>query len=83
MPGGVESVVFREQNLNHSESSDVIVVNNAPGFQLDFSPVAENFTFDFDNDCAVFGEGTGAGIQICLWSDNSTLMAGNYASRTS
>ena len=26
----------------------------------------------------MFGEGTGVGIQICLWSDNSTLMAGNH-----
>ena len=57
MPEGVDSVNFREEQLNpfsHGTkftAPSAAVVNNASGFQLDFSPVSSSFSFDLPNDC--------------------------------
>jgi hypothetical protein len=57
------------------EDSLPVLITNAPGYQLDYFPIEPSYTFG-DNDCTVFGESRGDGINICVASNNSTIVAG-------
>jgi len=52
-----------------------IVVENAPGLQLEFLTLngGDNFT---DNDCKVYGLSNSTGLYICLASDGPSMLAG-------
>lgn len=58
------------------DNADAILVNNAPGYHLEFSPPGDDFTFGQD-DCATFGQKRGDGLFLCIGSSNSDLVAGH------
>jgi hypothetical protein len=53
----------------------VIVVENAPGLQLDFSTLSMGYNFT-DNDCKIYGLSNSSGLYICLASDGPSMLAG-------
>lgn len=84
LPGGLELVYLDPQEefdntnfFNQQELDDLtsILVYDAPGFQVEFSPVESNYTFD-PEDCKMYGETVRDGFYICLASRGSDLLAG-------
>jgi hypothetical protein len=66
-------------NLNATlfNNAAVVLVRNAPGYQLDFYPMEEGFVFDKSTECMTFGQTRGQGLFMCLASNDSTIVAGN------
>lgn len=56
-----------------------IVIENAPGFHLEFSSLGRGFVFD-PSVCRLYGESIGDGIYICLAKDGPTMVAGKFRS---
>jgi hypothetical protein len=65
-------------NLNASlvNAGQAVLLNNAPGYQLEFFPVHDDFSFNTATDCAIFGESRQDGLHLCIGSNNSTLVLG-------
>ena len=61
------------------DNAPVIVINNAPGFQLEFFPIDGNYDFE-TSDCAIYGEQRHQGLRLCVGSKNSTIYAGKRRS---
>lgn len=86
LPGGVELARLQQQNANITlltkgglTDAEVIVINNAPGYQVDFSPIDPSFTFNAMSDCAMYGQGNGQGLYLCVGgidTNNYTIVAG-------
>jgi hypothetical protein len=84
LPGGIETVRLQTGNLNSTllngttvEAFSSILINHAPGYQLEFSSVPSGYFFAAA-DCALYGEERGDGLQICVSSENATILAGTY-----
>ena len=82
LPGGVALARLNDGNLNATllngtalNHAPVIMINNAPGFQVEFSMIDPDFAFNA-SDCATFGQHRGQGLYLCVGSKNSTLQAG-------
>jgi hypothetical protein len=82
LPGGIQAPRQRTSLLNESlydgtalNLSSSILVENAPGYQLEFSSINPNFTFD-DSDCITYGKERGDGVYFCIGSNQSTFLAG-------
>jgi hypothetical protein len=82
LPGGVEIARLSNGNLNTTllngtglNNAPAILINNAPGLQIEFAPVEDDFSFA-DADCATYGEQRGQGLHLCVGSRNLTLYAG-------
>lgn len=83
LPGGLEVVRLYTGNLNSTllngtalDNSLTILINDALGFQLDFFSIHFNYSFDLDN-CDIYGQERGQGLQLCITSNNFTLLAGS------
>jgi hypothetical protein len=63
-------------NATLLSKSPAVVVHNAPGYHLEFSPVDPDFTFDDSTECEIFGEERGQGLRLCIGSYNSAIVAG-------
>ena len=65
-------------NLNASllNTGQAILINNAPGYQLEFFPVDDGFSFNAETDCGTYGQSRGDGLHVCFGSNNSTLVVG-------
>lgn len=65
-------------NLNKTlfNNAPAVLIHNAPGYQLDYYPIDENYKFNTTQDCATFGQARGQGLYICLAMNNSTIVAG-------
>ena len=65
-------------NLNASllNTGQAIILNNAPGYQMEFFPVDEGFSFNPVTDCATYGQSRGDGLHVCMGSKNSTFVIG-------
>lgn len=84
LPGGLELARLNDGNLNATllngtalNHAPVIMINNAPGFQVEFSPMDSDFAFN-TSDCVTFGQQRGQGLYLCVGSRNSTLQAGRF-----
>jgi len=82
LPGGIETTRLQTGNLNLTllkgtmvEDFSSILINHAPGYQLEFSSIPSGFSFA-PSDCALYGEQRGDGLQICVSSENATILAG-------
>ena len=75
------------QNLNLSllegeqfSGVDAIVLQDAPGLNVQFSPPPTNYTFDTQTECELYSEATTNvtvdGIQICIQSNEPSLIIG-------
>jgi hypothetical protein len=65
-------------NLNATvfNNAETVLVYNAPGYQVDFYPVPEGFSFDRTRECMTFGQTRGQGLFMCISSNNSEILAG-------
>lgn len=65
-------------NLNASllNTGQAVLINNAPGYQLEFFPVDDDFSFNAVTDCATYGQSRGDGLHLCFGLNNSTLVIG-------
>jgi len=83
LPGGIETARLQTGNLNSTllngtilQDSSAMLINNAPGYQLEFFPVGY---YDFDpSECVVYGQEQNDSLKICLSSQGSTILAGSY-----
>jgi hypothetical protein len=82
LPGGVEIARLSNGNLNATllngtglSNAPAILINNAPGLQIEFSQVPSDFSYNA-SDCATYGEQRGQGLHLCVGSRNKTLYAG-------
>ena len=83
LPGGVEQARLLNTNLNKTllqgeifDGADAIIIENAPGYHLEFFPMSLNYSFDIATDCLTFGQSPDQGIFICVAFRESTLTAG-------
>ena len=83
LPGGLEGVRRLQRNLSGTlldsgvfVDGDSIIVYDAPGYHLEFSPLRESFSFNQSVDCFLEGQSSGQGIYICVASDKEYLVAG-------
>jgi hypothetical protein len=86
LPGGLELARIQGADSNatlfgQSLPGDytTIVIENAPGFHLEYSSLGSGFVFD-PSTCRLYGESIGDGIYICLARDGSTMVAGECRS---
>lgn len=85
LPGGVEMARLRTNGLNETlfagqttlADSDMIVISDAPGYQLEFYQ-PQNYSFNA-SDCFVYGLDQGEPLHVCLGSENSTIFAGRIS----
>lgn len=80
LPGSLELV--RLDNGNRQSTlftadlpGDSILINNAPGFQVEFSPVRPEFKFN-STDCEIYMHSLGDGLYICAASDGLQMNVG-------
>ena len=79
---GLELARLRTGNLNSTllngttlDNPSTILINNAPGYQLEFFSTQPDYAFD-PNDCTTYGEERGQGLNLCVGSNRSTILAG-------
>lgn len=82
LPGGLDLARRDDANstlFNGKEEGDFtsIVIENAPGYHLEFDALDANYTFD-PSDCTVYEESIDDGLQICLKADGPRMLAGRF-----
>jgi len=89
LPGGVETARVLGPNLNITlleggifNNADAFLIHDAPGFHLEFFPIAADYSFNRTNDCNLYGESRGQGAYICVGSYHSSIVAGWFSKRT-
>ena len=83
LPRGIENARLQTGNLNTTllngttfQEESTILINNAPGYQLEFFPLY-HYVFQA-SECILYGQEQNDGLQICVSSQNSTIVAGFY-----
>lgn len=71
--GGSNSTLYEGQQ---ADGSSTVLVNNAPGYHLEFYPVAENYVFNSTADCAMYGGTSNEAIHICVAANGTQILAG-------
>ncbi|KAH8888077.1 hypothetical protein GQ53DRAFT_826641 [Thozetella sp. PMI_491] len=81
LPGG--AAIIKDQDdanfLFGGEGWDnqvAVLVNNAPGYQLEFYPAPPGWEFDLTADCAAFGQTEREGLYMCVANSGTDLVAG-------
>lgn len=64
----LDSGIFKGENS--------IVVHNAPGYQLEFSPLEGQFSFDQNAECSLYGQASNQGLYICVANSGDAILAG-------
>lgn len=85
LPGGLELARVFGQDLNTTlfqgaivGNGDAVLLNNASGIGLEFSPPYNGFEFDIENDCQLYGSRNDS-VQICITTNDSSLIVGQCA----
>ncbi|KAH8590351.1 hypothetical protein B0O99DRAFT_745271 [Bisporella sp. PMI_857] len=81
LPGGAAwirdqddgNMLFRSPKWGNKEA---ILVQNAPGYHVEFYPPPEGWSFDKASDCGSYGETAEEGLYICLANYGTDLIAG-------
>ena len=81
LPGGAELArpIYGNETLFGTQvwdDSTALLVNQAPGYQLEFSPIEDSFEFNTSTDCNTYGLTVGDGLHACIASDGNKLVAG-------
>jgi hypothetical protein len=71
--GGPNSTLFDHDQF---DDSTAILTHNAPGYQLEFSPIEGGSPFNVTTDCTAYGKSTGNGLFMCLTSNGTRIYAG-------
>lgn len=89
LPGGMDAVrVDDSTGLKTLFSGDfpgdysTIVVNDAPGFQIEYSSISSvdrNFEFDRKADCTMYLQSIGDGLYICVVERGNFMFLGKYS----
>lgn len=84
LPGGLETARQRTGNLNATllngtllDGASAVLINNAPGYHLEFFPLDRNFQFQA-SDCMIFGQSRNEGLYLCVSSNGNTTVAGTF-----
>jgi hypothetical protein len=78
LPGGLDLVRLRNGTpyTNVYEDTPVTLINDAPGYQLDFSVPQEDLMFDSETDCTIYYDGFYRAISLCISTNGSEIIAG-------
>jgi hypothetical protein len=83
LPGGVEIARKVRPILNATileggvfDNVDVVRIEQAPGFRLQFRHLPGDFTFDLDGDCSYYGMQLNDTLQICAKDMNNSMAVG-------
>ena len=78
LPGGLDLVRLRNGTpyTNVYEDIPVTVINDAPGYQLEFSAPQEDLMFDSESECTIHYEGFNGAISVCISIYGSLIIAG-------
>ena len=78
LPGGLDLVRLRNGTpyTNVYEDIPVTVINDAPGYQLDFSVPQEDLMSNSETDCTIHYEGFYGAISLCISNIGSEIIAG-------
>jgi hypothetical protein len=82
LPGGLELVRRPDASTLYNEGhleEPVVIVQDAPGYQLEFSPTT--YAFDYSVECINYGT-EWSSLNVCLAFDNNanSLISGEYTS---
>ena len=75
----VYSIFPRPGSYQQFPEATAYVVNDAPGYQIEFYPISSSDPQLMTGDCQVFGTPFSA-LQICIEKVDSHLIAGNISS---
>jgi hypothetical protein len=73
--GGPNATIFQEPVTN---GLSTFIVNNAPGYHLEFFPIPVGSVFDQAKECATYGGINNEAINICIAAKGSQIYAGQY-----
>ena len=76
-PGGLDSIFPRPGSYQQFPAATAYVVNDAPGYQIEFYPISSSDPQLITGDCQVFGTPFSA-LQICIKKVDSNLIAGIF-----
>ncbi|KAH8896346.1 hypothetical protein GQ53DRAFT_838520 [Thozetella sp. PMI_491] len=83
LPGGAPWIRRQDDGsmLFNSSGQDwdykeAVLVNNAPGYHLEFYPPPDGWSFDTAADCAAYGQTEKEGLYVCLANHGTDLIAG-------
>ena len=88
LPGGIETARLRNGNPNSTllntpgfplTEGTAILINDAPGYQMDFYKPASDFSFNNETDCVLYGQTRGQGMYVCVSSTDLATVVGNKA----
>ena len=77
LPGGLDSIFPRPSSYQQFPAATAYVVNDAPGYQIEFYPISSSDPQLMTGDCQVFGTPFSA-LQICIKKVDSNLIAGIF-----
>jgi hypothetical protein len=85
LPGGIEIARLRYGNPNSTllntpgfplAAGTAILVDDAPGYQMDFYSPDPDFSFNNKTDCALYGQSRRQGMYLCVGSMDTALVVG-------
>jgi hypothetical protein len=83
LPSGIETARRVSDYLNLTllegglfQEGDTIEIANAPGLLLDFKALDSTFTFDWENECQVYGAQMNDSLQLCIRQVDSSIAVG-------
>jgi hypothetical protein len=86
LPGSVEAIRLFRRNLNETllggnvlKEGDVIITHQAPGYQVEFSPLNPEYSFNESSDCTLYGQHSGEGVYVCFGRDGDALTLGKFS----
>ena len=82
LPGGLDLVRIDNGNVtatlfDSAQPGDAVLINGAPGYQIEFSLVDPNFRFK-SSDCDMYMKSLGDGLYLCAASNGTELVIGKY-----
>jgi hypothetical protein len=93
LPGGMDFVRLDDNtdaetlfNGNFPGDYTTIVVNNAPGYQVEFTSITSvdsGFQFDPNVDCKMYLQSIGDGLYICMVEKGYQLFLGKFVNSSS
>ena len=75
LPGSLTMVSPMPNTESRKPDANIYIVKDAPGYHLQFYPIATGDFFDVTYDCRLYGKNTMA-LQLCIKAMGNDLMAG-------
>jgi hypothetical protein len=85
LPGGLDLVRLAAGRSNatifqnpQTSGRPTFIVNDAPGYHLEFFPIPEGFVFDHAKECVTYGGINKEAIYICVAARGTQIYAGKH-----